>query len=215
MHDRAADPLAAFREVNVDGTRAVLQAARAAGVARFVFVSSTKAVGEVTERPWTEAEPPRPVDPYGVSKLEGERVVRELAGEAGLHAPILRLPLAYGAGAKGNILRLFEAVDRGAPLPFALVRNRRSLLFAGNFVAAVDAVLTSPAAASETFFASDGDDLSTPDLIRLIGSALGRRPRLLPVPRSWPQGSPVSARRVMRGAHRRRSPRPCSGAAPW
>lgn len=182
MDDPAPDPLAEFRAVNVDGLRRVLRQALAARVARFVFVSSTKAVGEATEQPWTETEPPRPSDAYGVSKLEAEQVVRELAERGGLHAPILRLPLAYGAGAKGNILRLFEAVDRGAPLPFALVRNRRSLLFAGNFVAAVDAVLASPSAGSETFFVSDGHDLSTPELIRSIGLALGRRPRLLPVP---------------------------------
>jgi UDP-glucose 4-epimerase len=180
--DAAADSLRAFREVNVEGTRALLHAARAAGVRRFVFVSSTKAVGEWTERPWTDAEPPRPLDPYGVSKLEAERVVRALADEAGLHAPILRLPLAYGPGAKGNILRLFDAVARGAPLPFASIRNRRSLLFAGNFVAAVDAVVASAAAARETFFVSDGQDLSTPELIRLIADALGRRARLIPVP---------------------------------
>src|SRR5690606_39113362 len=105
MRDRERDPLAAFRAVNVDGTRILLQESIAAGVDRFVFTSSVKAMGEANEMAWTEETPPRPVDPYGVSKLEAEAVVRQTAADAGLHAPILRFPLGYGPGMKGNMLR--------------------------------------------------------------------------------------------------------------
>jgi nucleoside-diphosphate-sugar epimerase len=182
MNDSASDPLAAYREVNVEGTRTLLLAARAARVRRFVFVSSTKAVGEWTDVPWTEAQPPRPTDPYGVSKLEAERVVLGPGEPVGMHTVILRLPLVYGPHAKGNILRLYQAVDRGLPLPFGSVRNRRSLLYAGNFVAAVDAVVRAPAANGETFFVSDDADLSTPELVRMIARALGRPAHLVPVP---------------------------------
>jgi nucleoside-diphosphate-sugar epimerase len=182
MNDPVSDPLSSYRAINVEGTRAVMRAARAAGVRTFVFASSTKAVGEWTDVPWTEAEPPRPTDPYGVTKLEAELAVRELARAAPMHTVILRLPLVYGAGAKGNILRLFQAVDRGVPLPFGSVRNRRSLLYAGNFVAAVDAVVSAAGANGETFFVSDDADLSTPELVRMIARALGRPARLVPVP---------------------------------
>jgi nucleoside-diphosphate-sugar epimerase len=172
---------AAFHAVNVEGTRALLDAAVAAGVRDFVFVSSVKAVGEQAEVPWTEATPARPADAYGVSKLEAERLVRERADRHGLHAPVLRLPLVYGPGMKANALRLFAAVARGTPLPLGAVRNRRSLLFTGNLVAALLATLESPSG-GDTFFVSDGEDLSTPDLVREIARGLGRPARLLPVP---------------------------------
>lgn len=182
MRDTAADPLAEFRRVNVEGTRVLFEAAREAGVRRFLYVSSVKAVGEGTPHGcWTDDVEPRPVDPYGISKLEGERLVREAAAAAGMHAPILRLPLVYGTGVKGNMRSLFAAVRRGVPLPLGGVRNRRSLLYTGNLAAAVHAVLHAPAAARETFFVSDDHDLSTAELVREIARALGRPPRLVPV----------------------------------
>ncbi|HEX2190363.1 MAG TPA: NAD-dependent epimerase/dehydratase family protein [Longimicrobiaceae bacterium] len=182
MRDGAEDPLAEFRRVNVEGTRVLLEEVVAAGVRSFVFVSSVKAVGEAGTVPWTEATPPHPVDPYGISKLEAERLVRETAERAGLHAPILRLPLVYGPGVKGNMLQLFALVDRGIPLPFGAVANRRSMAFSGNVVAAIEAVLHGPSAGAETFFVSDGRDLATPELVREVARALGVAPRLLRVP---------------------------------
>lgn len=182
MRDSAADPLAEFRRVNVEGTRVLLEEAVAAGARSFVFVSSVKAVGESGTAPWTEATPPRPVDPYGISKLEAERLVRDTAERAGLHAPILRLPLVYGPGVKGNMLQLFGLVSRGVPLPFGAVPNRRSMVYSANVVAAIQAVLGSPSAGSETFFVSDGRDLTTPELVREVARALGVAPRLLRVP---------------------------------
>lgn len=183
MRDAARDPLAEFRRVNVEGTRTLLQEAASAGVRRFLFVSSVKAMGESTgDAPWTEEMPAHPVDPYGISKWEAEGVVRTLADSAGIHAPILRLPLVYGPGVRANMLRLMQMVDRGMPLPFGLVQNRRSLAYAENVAAAVVAALGASAASRETFLVSDGQDLSTPELVRAIARALGRKARLVPVP---------------------------------
>jgi UDP-glucose 4-epimerase len=171
----------AFWAVNVEGTRALLDAAIAAGVRDFVLASSVKAVGEHNDAPWTEETPAAPADAYGVTKLEAERLVRDRAGHHPLHAPILRLPLVYGPGMKANALQLFDAVSRGVPLPIGSVRNRRSFLFTGNLVAAIMATLESEAG-SDTFFVSDGEDLSTAEFASEIGRALGRRARLIPVP---------------------------------
>lgn len=182
MDDREANPLQAYRSVNVQGTGAVLEEAIAAGVGRFVLFSSVKAVGESSDVPLTEATAPAPVDPYGISKLEAEVLVRRLATAHGVHAPILRLPLCYGPGMKGNMLRLFSVVDRGLPLPLGGISNHRSLVFVGNVADAVLSVLETAEAATETFFVSDGQDLSTPDLVRAIARSLGRRARLVPVP---------------------------------
>lgn len=182
MREAAADPRAAFRHTNVDGTRLLAEQAADAGARSFVFVSSVKAVGEATAAPWTERTPPAPLDPYGVSKLEAEAAARDVADRRGLHAPILRFPLVYGPGMKANMLRLFALVDRGVPLPLGSVHNARSLLYVGNAAAAIVAVLRAPAAARETYFVSDGRDLSSPELVRAIAAALGRPARLVPVP---------------------------------
>ena len=168
-----------FRAVNVEGTRVLLEAAVAAGVRDFVLTSSTKAVGEGEEQPYTEATTPAPADAYGATKLEAERLVRGYAGR--LHAPVLRLPLVYGPGMKANALRLFDAVAQRTPLPLGAVHNRRSFLFTGNLTAALLATLEREAG-SDTFFVSDGEDLSTAELVRRIGRALGRPARLVPVP---------------------------------
>ena len=183
LEETAADPLAAFRAVNVEGTRTLLEESAAAGVRSFVFVSSVKAVGEASgSTTWTEATEPRPVDPYGVSKREAEILVRAFADEHGVHAPILRLPLVYGPGVGANMLALLRAVARGVPLPLGAVRNRRSLAYVGNVAAAVAAVLDTPESGTETFFVSDGEDLSTPELVRRVARALDRPARLVPVP---------------------------------
>lgn len=178
----ACTPAAApYRAVNVEGTRALLEASVAAGVRDFMFASSVKAVGERNEVPWTETTRPAPVDAYGVTKLEAEQLVRDQARRFGLHAPILRLPLVYGPEMKANALRLFQAVAHGVPLPVGGIANRRSFLFTGNFVAAMLTVLANEAG-DDTFFVSDGEDLSTAELAREIGRALGRKPRILRVP---------------------------------
>ena len=182
LRDQALDPIAAFRQVNVEGTRQVISAAATAGVGRFLLASSVKAVGEETEIPWTEHTVPAPVDPYGRSKLEAEQLTRAHDRPGAMRTTILRLPLVYGPGAGANVRRLIKLVESGFPLPLASVRNRRSMAFVGNVVAAINAVLRSPGTAGETLYVSDGEDLSTPQLIRLIAASLGRPARLVRAP---------------------------------
>jgi nucleoside-diphosphate-sugar epimerase len=182
MRERASDPLAEFRRVNVDGTRGLVDAAREAGVPKFVYVSSIKAVGEASEVALSEDALPRPVDPHGRSKLEAEQAVHEGYNDRSRSAAILRFPLVYGPGMKGNMLRLFSLVDRGIPLPFASARNRRSMLFLDNAVEALLCLLGQELSGVETFHVTDRDDLSTPQLVGKIAAALGTSARLLPIP---------------------------------
>ena len=182
MRESAADPLAEFRRANVEATAILVEEAAAAGVREIVLASTVKAVGEGNSAAWTEEVVPAPTDPYGISKLEAELVVRDAAQRYGMQTCALRLPVVYGPGVKGNMLRLFALVDRGVPLPFGSVANSRSLLYVGNLVAALHSVLEHPPDGAETFFVSDGRDLSLATLIRMIGEALGRPARLLPVP---------------------------------
>lgn len=180
MLDRAVDPLREFRRVNVAGTLALAEQARRAGVRRFVYLSTLKVNGE--QGLCTETDTPAPVDPYGLSKLEAEIGLRELGARTGMEIVIVRPPLVYGPGVKANFDTLIAAVARGLPLPFGAVRNRRSLIALDNLVDFITTVLVHPAAAGETFLVSDGEDLSTADLIRGLARALRRPPRLIPVP---------------------------------
>jgi len=182
LREAAADPLAEYRRVNLDGTRRLAQQAGQAGVRRLVFVSSIKVNSEVTGRPFTEDDAPQPEDAYGVSKWEAEQALARIAGETGLQVSVLRPPLVYGPGVKGNFLRLMGLVARGMPLPLASFANRRSLIYVGNLVDAVVKAIDVPAAAGRTYLVSDGEDVSTPDLVRAIARALGVAPRLLPCP---------------------------------
>jgi len=178
----ASDPAAEFQRVNVEGTRLLLEESIRAGVRTFVFFSSVKAMTEGSDEILTETTPPQPTDPYGCSKLEAERVVSELAEAAGISAPILRLPLVYGPRMRANVLELFRMIDRGIPLPLGSVRNYRSLVYTGNVVAAVKGILSAAPRGAEVFLVSDSERVSTPELVRHIGAALGRRVRILPVP---------------------------------
>jgi nucleoside-diphosphate-sugar epimerase len=182
MTDKARDPLNEFRRTNVEGTRVVVEEAARAGVTRFVFFSSVKAVGEKNEFPWDETVVPLPVDPYGVSKLEAEELVLSVAKRTDMSASILRLPLAYGPHMKGNMLRLFDAIECGRPLPFGAIRNRRSMVYSGNVAESVLRVLASDQVSLETFFVSDGVVLSTRELVAAVGKALGKDPHLVNVP---------------------------------
>lgn len=186
MNDTHADPLAEFRRVNVGGTETLARAAARLGVRRLVFVSSIKVNGEATvDVPFSEQSTPAPVDPYGISKWEAEQALLEVAAATGLEVVIVRPPLMYGPGVKANFLRLVRAVARGAPLPLGLVQNRRSLLFVDNLADAIVHCVRHPSAAGNTFLISDGAPVSSADLVRSIGRALGKYPRLLPIPPSW------------------------------
>lgn len=181
MRDDAADPLAAFRRINRDATALLAAAATQAGVSRFVFMSSVKAMGEGRDAPYTAADTPAPADPYGISKWEAEKALKGIA-LGRMDAVVLRPPLVYGPRVGGNFHTLLRSVDRGVPLPFGAVRNRRSLISVGNLADAVAWALQAPPG---TYLPSDRRDLSTPVLIRAVAAALGRPARLIAVPPAW------------------------------
>jgi nucleoside-diphosphate-sugar epimerase len=172
-----------YRRTNVEGTRRLAEEAVAAGVRRFVLMSSVKVNGEATSAaPFRESDAPDPQDAYGITKLEAEQVLASVAHGSAMEVVVLRPPLVYGAGVKGNFLRLMGLLDRGMPLPLASVRNRRSLIFVGNLVDAAITALSAPQARGRTYLVSDGEALSTPDLLRRLGRALGREARLVQCP---------------------------------
>ncbi len=199
MHERAADPLAEFRKVNVDGTLALARQAVAAGVRRFIFVSSIKVNGEGTApgRPFAADDAPAPADAYGISKLEAERSLLALAAETGMQIVIIRPVLVYGPGVKANFRGMMAWLNKGVPLPLGAIDNRRSLVALDNLVDLILTCMNHPAAAGQVFLVSDGEDLSTTELLRRMGAALGRPARLLPVPAAWLDGA---ARLLGKGA---------------
>ncbi|MCX7258588.1 MAG: SDR family oxidoreductase [Polaromonas sp.] len=184
MADTAANPLAEFRRVNVEGTLNLARQAAAAGVRRFVFISSVKVNGETTQpgHPFTAGDAPAPLDPYGISKREAEQGLRQIAAETGMEVVIIRPPLVYGPGVKANFAAMMRWLQRGVPLPLGAIDNRRSLVALDNLVDLIITCISHPAAANQTFLASDGEDVSTSELLRRMGRAMGRPARLLPVP---------------------------------
>ena len=186
MNDTEADPLAAFRRVNVHGTLNLARQAVAAGVKRFIFVSSIKVNGEGTApgQPYTADDRPQPQDPYGISKMEAEAELQALAKASGLEVVIIRPVLVYGPGVKANFEAMMRWLNKGVPLPFGAIDNRRSLVALDNLVDLIVTCVDHPAAANQVFLVSDGEDLSTTALLRRMGQALGVPPRLLPIP-AW------------------------------
>lgn len=184
MNENSADPLEEFRKVNVSGTERLARCAATAGVKRLVYVSSIKVNGEMTCEggKFSEMDLPSPQDPYGVSKWETEQVLHRVALETGLEVVIVRPPLVYGAGVKGNFAQMLKILAKRIPLPFSSVDNRRSLIYVENLVDVLILCATHPAAAGETFLVSDAEDVSTSDLLRRLGFALGYPARLIPVP---------------------------------
>jgi nucleoside-diphosphate-sugar epimerase len=183
MRDRATDPLAEFRQVNARGTEALARQAATAGVRRLVLVSTVKVNGEATSAtPFRETDPPAPRDPYAVSKWEAEAALWRVCAETALEGVVVRPVLVYGPGVRGNLRRLLRALQAGWPLPFGAVDNRRSLVGVWNLADLLAATVDHPAAGGETFLVADGEDLSTPELVRGLAAGLGRPARLLPVP---------------------------------
>jgi UDP-glucose 4-epimerase len=187
MADKSADPLAEFRRVNVDGTLNLARQAAAAAVKRFVFVSSVKVNGEATQlgQPFEADAVPAPLDAYGISKMEAEQGLRAIAAQTGMEVVIIRPPLVYGPGVKANFASMMRWLQRGVPLPLGAINNQRSLVSLGNLVDLILTCLTHPAAANQTFMVSDGEDVSTTELLRRMGQAMGNTARLLPVPEGW------------------------------
>lgn len=187
MNDKSSNPLAEFRRVNVDGTANLARQAAAAGIRRFVYLSSIKVNGELTEvgLPITADDAPAPEDPYGLSKHEAEQALCQIAAETGMEVVIIRPPLVYGPGVKANFESMMLWLARGVPLPLAAVtQNRRSLVALDNLVDLIVTCLNHPAAANQTFLVSDGEDLSTADLLSRMGRALGHPARLFYLPPS-------------------------------
>ncbi|TWI76902.1 nucleoside-diphosphate-sugar epimerase [Desulfobotulus alkaliphilus] len=187
MQDNAEDPLKAFRQVNVEGTLNLARQAAEAGVRRFVFLSSIKVNGEKTTRfaPFKPDDIPFPQDPYGISKMEAEKGLWEIASATGMELVIIRPVLVYGSGVKGNFRKMALWLEKGLPLPLGSIKNLRSMISLENLTDFISLCAEHPAAANEVFLVSDGEDLSTTDLLRSTGKAMGKTARLIPVPESW------------------------------
>lgn len=188
MKDDEAGAAATLR-VNFEATRALAAAAAEAGVGRFVFLSTVKVNGDSTaERPFTPSDAPRPVGAYAVSKHRAEEALAALPGT--MERVILRPPLVYGPGVKGNFAALLRLCRAGLPLPFGAVANRRSLIAVENLASAIAACIAAPPGeGTRRYLLRDGDDLSTGHLVRRLAAAMGRPSRLVPVPRSWLEGA--------------------------
>jgi len=184
MSDASSDPLTEYRKVNVDGTLKLAQRAAHAGVERFIFISSIKVNGEATQpgAPYTADDVPAPCDPYGVSKKEAEEQLKILAKKTGMDVVIIRPVLVYGPGVKANFRSMMNWLNKGIVLPLGAIRNQRSLVSLDNLIDLIVVCLDHPAAANQIFLASDGDDMSTTDLLTRMGIALGKPARLIPVP---------------------------------
>jgi nucleoside-diphosphate-sugar epimerase len=185
MDDKSADPLPEYRKVNVDGTINLALQAATSGIKRFIFISTVKVNGETTRQghAFFADDHPVPQDPYAVTKLEAEQMLRELSAQTGMEVVIVRPPLVYGLGVRANFAAMMSLLSRGIPLPLATVnRNRRSMVALDNLVDLLITCIGHPAAANQTFMVSDGEDLSTADLLRRLGQAIGRPARLFPVP---------------------------------
>lgn len=185
MDDQASDPLEEFRWANTSATMNLAKLAMNAGVKRFIFISTIKVNGESTtgREPFSAKDKPNPQDPYAISKYEAEQGLKELAVSCGMEVVIIRPPLVYGSGVKGNFRSLLNLVNKGYPLPFGgLTKNKRSLVFVGNLVSLILETVENHNAGNKTFLVSDDHDVSTAGLISGIQRALGKKGLLLPLP---------------------------------
>ena len=201
MQDTANDPLVEFQRVNVEGTLNLARQAAGAGVKRFVFISSIKVNGEETflDKPFQADDHLDPVDSYGISKLEAEQGLQQLAEETGIEVVIIRPPLVYGPGVKANFQTMMRWLNKGIPLPLGAIHNKRSLVALDNLVDLIVTCIDHPAAANQIFLAGDGEDLSTTELLQRMAKAMGKRSRLIPVP-VWllELGATLLGKRAMR-----------------
>lgn len=183
MGETFVEALPAYRAMNVDGTLRIAQAAHRAGVRRFVFVSSVKAVAERSHgRPISERDQPAPPDPYGVSKLEAERALQAFGRETGMEIVIIRPPLVYGPGVRANFFNLMRAIDKGIPLPLGAIAAQRSIVYVDNLADAIVHCANAPAAAGHIFHVADERDVAVKELASMLAEQLNAPRRLLPVP---------------------------------
>ncbi len=186
MNDVESDPLQAFRQVNVIGSLRLAEQAAQAGVRQFIYISSVKVNGElsVPGKAFTEEDVPQASDAYGISKLEAEQALLALSEKTGMSVTIIRPPLVYGAGVGANFLSMLRWVQKKVPLPLAEIHNRRSLIYVENLVDLIVTCIQNPAADNQVFLASDGEDVSTSQLLQLAAHALQVPSRLFPFPKS-------------------------------
>ncbi|WP_313322038.1 UDP-glucose 4-epimerase family protein [Stutzerimonas nitrititolerans] len=198
MKDEVADSTAEYRRVNVEGTLSLARQAAAAGVKRFVFISSIGVNGNIGIRPFRVDDQPNPAEPYAQSKWEAEQGLMQLAAETGMEIVVIRPPLVYGPGAPGNFGSLVRWIEKGVPLPLGAIHNQRSLVSIDNLVDLIIRCIDHPAAANQVFLAGDGEDLSTTELLRGVGKAMGKPARLIPVPAGLLQfGATLLGRKAM------------------
>jgi len=184
MNDVALDPLEEYRKANTLATIHLAEQAAQAGVKRFIYLSSIKVNGEETMpgQAYSEDSNPAPIDPYGVSKWEAELGLEKVCNQTGMEFVIIRPPLIYGPGVKANFERLMGLVAKGLPLPLGAIHNQRSMLSLDNAVSFITEVMTNPMAANQRFLLSDGQDVSTTQLLKLLAKGMGKSPWLIPVP---------------------------------
>jgi nucleoside-diphosphate-sugar epimerase len=190
MHDTAINPLTVYRATNTDATLNLARQAAKVGAKRFVYLSSIKVNGEATEpdRPFHADDPPAPEDAYAISKYEAEQGLMVIAKETGMEVVIIRSPLVYGPGVKGNFASLVKWVRKGLPLPFGALKNKRSLVALDNLVSFIALCADrekSPTAANKVFLISDGEDVSTTELLHMVAMAYGKKVFFIPVPQGW------------------------------
>jgi len=184
MNDDSKDPLAEFRKVNTEGTLNLARQAAESGVRRFIYLSSIKVNGEASDIGdcFSSDDGFIPNDPYGLSKYEAEQGLLALADVTDMDVVIIRPPLVYGPGVKANFLNMMRWVNRGVPLPFAAVQNKRSFVALDNLVDLIMTCIKHPASANQIFLVSDDEDISTTELLQRMGKALGKPARLIPIP---------------------------------
>ncbi len=184
MNEKARNPLVEFRKVNVHGTINLARQAADYRVKRFIYLSSIKVNGEQTPlgRAFSENDVPNPLGPYAISKFEAEQELLKIANDSSMEMVIIRPPIVFGPGVKANFRSMMKWLYKGAPLPLGIIKNKRSLVGLGNLVDFIATCLEHPAAANEIFLVSDGEDISTSELLRRTARALGVPVRLLPIP---------------------------------
>lgn len=182
MHDKVANPLLEYRNINVNATIALAKLAAKQGIKRFIFLSTVKVNGESTSnKPFNEFDLPHPQDAYAISKWEAEEALKKISKDTGMELVIIRSPLAYGPNVKANFLKMIQYVKRGIPLPLGAIQNKRSLIGIDNLVDFIVTIICHPKAANHTFLISDDEDISTTDLLRRIGKHIGKPARLIPL----------------------------------